>query len=34
VVGPTGLIEQAWYGPRTQGHAQRVRAAIAGSSQS
>jgi peroxiredoxin Q/BCP len=30
VVGPTGLIEHAWYGPRTQGHAQRVRAAIEG----
>ena len=30
VVGPTGLIEHAWYGPRTKGHAQRVRAAIEG----
>jgi peroxiredoxin Q/BCP len=30
VVGPTGLIEHAWYGLRTQGHAQRVRAAIEG----
>ncbi len=28
VVGPTGLIEHAWYGPRTAGHAQRVRAAL------
>ncbi len=28
VVGPTGLIEHVWYGPRTQGHAQRVRAAL------
>lgn len=28
VVGPTGLIEHAWYGPRTKGHAERVRAAI------
>jgi thioredoxin-dependent peroxiredoxin len=28
VVGPTGLIENAWYGVRTDGHAQRVRAAI------
>jgi peroxiredoxin Q/BCP len=30
VVGPTGLIEHAWYGPRTKGHAQRVLAAIRG----
>jgi peroxiredoxin Q/BCP len=30
VVGPTGLIEHAWYGPRTQGHAQRVRVALEG----
>ena len=30
VVGPTGLIEHAWYGPRTQGHAQRVRGALEG----
>lgn len=30
VVGPTGLIEHLWYGPRTTGHAQRVRAAIEG----
>ena len=30
VVGPTGRIEHAWYGPRTQGHAARVRAAIQG----
>jgi len=30
VVGPTGLIEHAWYGPRTAGHAQRVRAALEG----
>jgi peroxiredoxin Q/BCP len=30
VVGPTGLIEHAWYGPRTKGHAQRVREAIEG----
>ena len=30
VVGPTGLVEHAWYGPRTKGHAQRVRAAIEG----
>jgi peroxiredoxin Q/BCP len=30
VVGPTGLIEHAWYGPRTQGHAQRVRATLEG----
>jgi peroxiredoxin Q/BCP len=30
VVGPKGLIEHAWYGPRTQGHAQRVRAALEG----
>lgn len=30
VVGPSGLIEHAWYGPRTKGHAQRVRAAIQG----
>ena len=29
VVGPTGLIEHAWYGVRTKGHAERVRAAIA-----
>ncbi len=28
VIGPTGLIEHVWYGPRTKGHAQRVRAAI------
>jgi len=30
VVGPTGLIEHVWYGPRTKGHAQRVLAAITG----
>lgn len=30
VIGPTGLIEHLWYGPRTKGHAQRVRAAIEG----
>lgn len=30
VIGPTGLVEHAWYGPRTAGHAQRVRAAIEG----
>jgi thioredoxin-dependent peroxiredoxin len=30
VIGPTGIIEHAWYGPRTAGHAQRVRAAIEG----
>ena len=30
VVGPTGLLEHAWYGVRTKGHAQRVRAAIEG----
>lgn len=30
VIGPTGLIEHLWYGPRTNGHAQRVRAAIEG----
>jgi peroxiredoxin Q/BCP len=30
VVGPMGLIEHAWYGPRTQGHAQRVRGALEG----
>ncbi len=30
VIGPTGLIEHAWYGPRTKGHAERVRASIAG----
>jgi peroxiredoxin Q/BCP len=30
VVGPTGLIEHAWYGVRTEGHAARVRAAIEG----
>jgi peroxiredoxin Q/BCP len=30
VVGPHGLIEHVWYGPRTAGHAQRVRAAIEG----
>jgi peroxiredoxin Q/BCP len=29
VIGPTGLVEHAWYGPRTAGHAERVRAAIA-----
>ena len=28
VIGPTGLVEHAWYGPRTAGHAQRVRAAL------
>ena len=28
VVGPTGLIEHTWYGPRTQGHAQRVLVAL------
>jgi len=28
VVGPTGLIEHVWYGPRTKGHAARVRAAL------
>jgi len=30
VIGPSGLIEHVWYGPRTQGHAQRVLAAIKG----
>ena len=30
VIGPTGVIEHVWYGPRTKGHAQRVRAAIEG----
>ncbi|MBW4029265.1 MAG: peroxiredoxin [Acidobacteria bacterium] len=30
VVGPTGLIEHAWYGPRTKGHAERVRAVLEG----
>lgn len=30
VVGPTGMIEHAWYGPRTKGHAERVRATIEG----
>ena len=30
VIGPTGVIEHAWYGPRTKGHAERVLAAIAG----
>ena len=30
VVGPTGLIEHAWYAVRTDGHARRVRAAIEG----
>ena len=30
VVGPTGLIEHAWYGPRTKGHAERVLEAIKG----
>jgi peroxiredoxin Q/BCP len=30
VIGPTGLIEHAWYGPRTAGHAQRVLAQIKG----
>jgi peroxiredoxin Q/BCP len=30
VIGPTGLIEHAWYGPRTAGHAQRVLAQIEG----
>ena len=29
VVGPTGLIEHAWYGPRTKGHAERVLATLA-----
>jgi peroxiredoxin Q/BCP len=28
VVGPTGVIEHAWYGPRTEGHAARVLAAL------
>ena len=28
VVEPSGLIQHTWYGPRTQGHAQRVRAAL------
>lgn len=28
VIGPSGLIEHTWYGPRTAGHAQRVRSAI------
>jgi peroxiredoxin Q/BCP len=28
VVGPTGRIEQAWYGVRTDGHAARVLASI------
>jgi len=28
VVGPTGLIEHAWYGVRTDGHAARVLAAV------
>lgn len=30
VVGPTGLIEHAWYGVKTDGHAARVKKAIAG----
>ena len=30
VIGPTGVIEHVWYGPRTKGHAQRVRAANEG----
>ena len=30
VIGPSGLIEHAWYGPRTAGHAQRVRAVLEG----
>jgi len=29
VIGPTGLLEHTWYGPRTNGHAQRVLAALA-----
>jgi len=28
VVGPTGIIEHAWYAVRTDGHAHRVREAI------
>ena len=28
VVEPSGLIQHTWYGPRTRGHAQRVRAAL------
>jgi peroxiredoxin Q/BCP len=30
VIGPSGVIEHLWYGPRTKGHAERVRAAIEG----
>ena len=30
VIGTTGLVEHTWYGPRTEGHAMRVRAAIEG----
>jgi peroxiredoxin Q/BCP len=29
VIGPTGTIEHAWYGVRTDGHAARVLAALA-----
>lgn len=28
VISPTGQIEHLWYGPRTKGHAERVRAAL------
>ena len=30
VIGPEGLLEHVWYGPRTKGHAERVRAALEG----